>query len=122
MITYNIYIDNELAIPINIDTSDKTEDYIQAWDKFINLLPFTPQVIEYTSLGYTPQLEDSWNGSNFVSKTGSQFYNIETNTVNMRYFALIVNGKVKWIYVLQDNEENEGLIAALLSEPTFKVD
>lgn len=121
MINYDIYIENELAISVNIDTSDKTEEYITAWDKFINLLPFTPQVIEYTSLGYTPQLEDSWSGSDFVSKDGSAFYSLGENTANMRYFALIVDGIVKWIYVIQNNEENEGFIAAILSGPTFQI-
>lgn len=121
MINYDIYVEDELAISVNIDTSDKTEEYVIAWDKFINLLPFTPQVIEYTSFGYTPQLGDSWNGSAFISKDGLEFYSLGDNTANMRYFALIVDGIVKWIYVVQDNEENEGFIAAILSSPTFKI-
>lgn len=121
MINYDIYIDNELALPVVIDTTDKTQDYIQAWDKFLDLLPFTPQVIEYTSLGTTPQLGDSWNGSNFVSKDNSPFVDISSNSFNVRYFALVLNGVVEWIYVLQDNQENEGLIAALLSGPTFQI-
>lgn len=121
MINYNIYIDNELAIPVSIETEDKTPEYIEAWDKFLNLLPFTPEVIEYTSFGYSPNLGDLWNGTSFISKDGSEFGDISNNTINVRYFALVDDGIVKWIYVVQDDESQEGFIAALLSNPTFTI-
>lgn len=120
MIKYNVYIEDELAIPVEIDTSDKTEEYIVAWDKFLELLPFTPEVVEYTSFGHTPQLGDSWNGSSFISKDGSELQDISQYTSGYRYFALVIDGIVKWIYVLQDIDEEEGFIAALLSNPTFR--
>jgi hypothetical protein len=120
MIKYDIYIDNEIAVPVIIKTMDMSEDYIQSWNRFLNLLPFAPQVIEYTSLGHTPELGDSWNGSNFVSQNGSAFADISNNTASMRYFALIVDGIVEWIYQIQDSAENQAFIAAILSGPEFK--
>jgi hypothetical protein len=122
MINYNIYIDNELAISVSIETDDKTEEYILAWNQFLNILPFTPQVIEYTSFGYSPNLYDLWDGTSFISKDGSDLPDISNNTGNLRYFALVLEGIVKWIYVLQDDLSQEGLIAALLSEPTFSLE
>lgn len=121
MISYNIYIDDEMALPVSIPTQDKTEEYIRAWDRFLNLLPMTPDVIEYTNFGYTPNLDDLWDGTGFVSKDGSDFVDISANSASVRYFALVLDGIVKWIFLVHDVESEEGFIAALLSEPTFKM-
>lgn len=120
MIKYDIYIDDELAMPISISVEDKTEEYIRAWDRFLNLLPCTPEIIDYTSFGHTPNLDDLWDGTNFIPKEGSELVDISGNTGNARYFALVLDGTVKWIFIVQDNELEEGFIAALLSDPTFK--
>jgi hypothetical protein len=120
MIKYDIYIDDELAMPISITTDDKTEEYIRAWDRFLDLLPFTPEVIDYSSFGHTPQLDDLWDGTSFISKDGSELFDISEYSNNVKYFALVVEGTVKWIFMVQDTPTEEGFIAALLSEPTFK--
>ena len=122
MIKYNIYIENELAIPVVIDTSDSLEDqeFFAGWQKFIDLLPFKPQVIEYTRLGYTPNIGDSWDGRNFINTSGLDFVTLPFSPMMIRYFALILNNKVVWIYGLPNTYENEALIAALLSDPEFR--
>jgi hypothetical protein len=120
MIKYDIYIDDELAIPVSIPTEDKTEEYVRAWDRFLDLLPFTPEVIDYSSFGHTPELDDLWDGTSFISKNGSELVDISDYLDNVKYFALVLDGIVKWIFIVQETPTEEGFIAALLSEPTFK--
>jgi hypothetical protein len=119
MLNIEIFIDDEFAMNHVIDFSDKTEEFIRGWDKFIDLLPMTPEVVEYTSLGVTPELNDSWDGKNFISKDGSDFHPI--GNASMRWFALVIDGLVKWIFQFPDDITTEGFIAALLSNPTLKI-
>ena len=119
MLNIEIFIDEEYAMSYVVDFSDKTEEFIRGWDKFIDLLPMTPEVVDYTALGVTPELGDSWDGKNFISKDGSDFHPM--GNADMRWFALVVEGVVKWIFQFPAYDVTEGFIAALLSEPTFKL-
>ena len=113
-----ILVDGQYALSYDIDFSDKQQDYIDAWDKFFELLPFTPTV-EYTDLGVTPELGDTWDGEKFISSTNTEFNPI--GSANVRWFALIVENIIKWVFIVPNDSENSGLIAALQSDPTFQL-
>lgn len=111
----DIYIENEYAMPlINLD-----EGYEEGWNDFISLLPITPEVVDYSNFGYTPNLGDFWNGQNFISASNSDFISISAE--DRKWFAIVKDGIVKWIFGFPITEQYEPLEAALLSNPTFKL-
>lgn len=121
MIRLDIYVDNELVIPFTIETDGFNEDYIRGYDKLIELLPFSPVVIDLNEFNYIPEIGDLWDGEKFRSILNKEFVKIDARVSARNIFlAFVKNDRVVWIMSFSNNDKHRGLKAALLSNPVIK--
>lgn len=89
--------------------------------RWLEVLSSSPKVVDITHLRYTPHLDSEWNGTDFLTPLGKNLisFGIGIPFPNPKRFAFLVDNKYKMSYLLEDNLNNEGMIAALSSDPTI---
>jgi len=112
----NLFIDDEFALSMNFN---EEEDGFFLSD-FYEIIKSDPKVMCITENRHFVELRDEWDGNKFNRIADIPLSENISKDIGVEMFAYLLNNRVVWIQSLQINEQNEGLIAALSSDPKFE--
>lgn len=119
---FYLKIDEDTVFFRRVNTSALEESEVENADRrWIDALSASPKVIDISHLTYSPQVDSEWNGVDFVHASGVSTvpFDVDLPFANPKRFAFLVDNKYKLSYIVEDNINNEGIIAALSSDPVI---